>query len=138
MSDRLVLEYGSMLAPATGGRGIDPQRLDALASSFADIHADVEARRAAGKLGFFELPYERAVVDQIRSFGEGLGQSFHNVVVLGIGGSALGATALQHALLRPHWNELDDEKREYFPRLYVLDNIDPTTIEPLLNRLHPA
>jgi glucose-6-phosphate isomerase len=138
MPDRLTLDYGAMLAPATGGRGIDPRRLDALASSFRDVHADIEARRAAGGLGFFELPYERAVADRIRSFGEGLGQSFNNVVVLGIGGSALGATALQQALLRPHWNELDDEARDYFPRLYVLDNVDPSTIGPLLDRLDPA
>jgi glucose-6-phosphate isomerase len=138
MSDRLVLDYGRMLAPATGGRGIDPQRVDAMAAQFRDVHAAVTARRVAGKLGFFELPYERAVVDQIRSFAEGLGQSFQNIVVLGIGGSALGTTALQHALLRPHWNELDDEARDYFPRLYVLDNIDPSTIGPLLERLDPA
>src|SRR5215211_6646491 len=112
MSDRLVLDYGRMLGPATGGRGVDPQRFDSLADTFREVHADVAARRAAGKLGFFELPYERAIVDQIRSFGEGLGQSFQNIAVLGIGGSALGTTALQHALLRPHWNELDDEARD--------------------------
>jgi glucose-6-phosphate isomerase len=138
MSDRLVLDYGRMLAPATGGRGVEPQRFDAMAARFGEIHADVAGRRAAGKLGFFELPYERAIVDQIRSFGEGLGQSFQNIAVLGIGGSALGTTALQQALLRPHWNELDDEARDYFPRLYVLDNIDPSTIAPLLERLDPA
>jgi glucose-6-phosphate isomerase len=138
MSDRLVLDYGRMLATATAGRGIDPHRVDAMAARFREVHAGVAAQRTAGKLGFFELPYERAVVDQIRSFGDGLGQSFQNVVVLGIGGSALGTTALQHALLRPQWNELDDERRDYFPRLYVLDNVDPTTIEPLLDRLDPA
>lgn len=138
MADRLVLDYGRMLAPATDGRGIDPQRLEGSAERFRAVHADVAARRDAGKLGFFALPYERSVVDQIRSFGEGIGQSFQNVVVLGIGGSALGTIALQQALLRPHWNELDDEARDYFPRLYVLDNVDPTTIEPLLHRLDPA
>jgi len=37
--------------------------------------------------------------------------------------------------LQPHWNELSDEAREYFPRLYVLDNIDPTTIAPFLDRI---
>jgi glucose-6-phosphate isomerase len=137
MSDRLILDYNRMLAPATAGRGIDPRELDGLAGRFRDVHADVEARRAAGSLGFFDLPYETRVVDEILSFAEGIGQAFDTVVVLGIGGSALGTIALQNALLQPRWNELSDEQREYFPRLYVLDNVDPATIGPLLERLDP-
>ncbi|MGH7505956.1 MAG: glucose-6-phosphate isomerase, partial [Longimicrobiales bacterium] len=74
-------------------------------------------------------------VREIRTFAEGVGQAFDTVVVLGIGGSALGASALQQALLAPFWNELDDEAREYYPRLFVLDNIDPSTIAPLFDRL---
>src|SRR5688572_452354 len=137
MSDRLILDYTRMMADATDGRGIDANVLDALAPRMRDIHADVEQRRAAHELGFFELPYEQSVVDQIRTFAEGLGQAFDTFVVLGIGGSALGTIALQNALLKPHWNELDDETREYYPRLYVLDNVDPSTIAPLLDRLDP-
>ena len=137
MNDRLTLDYGRMLASATDGRGIQEVRLAALAERFRDSHADVERRRAAGALGFFELPYERAVVEQIRSFADGLGQAYDSIVVLGIGGSALGTIALQNALLKPHWNELDGEGREYFPRLYILDNVDPSTIGPLLDRLDP-
>ncbi|CAN5805833.1 glucose-6-phosphate isomerase [soil metagenome] len=137
MSDRLVLDYNRMLAPAVGERGIQPERFDDIASRFRDVHADIEARRADGGLAFFELPYEKAVVEEIRSFADGLGQAFDTVVVLGIGGSALGTLALQHALLQPYWNELDLEARDYFPRLYVLDNVDPATIGPLLDRLDP-
>ena len=137
MSNRLLLDYTRMLAPATDGRGVDPAALDALAHRFPDIHQDVERRRSAGELGFFELPYEVDVVEQIRTFADGVGQAFDTIVVLGIGGSALGTIAVQNALLAPFWNELDDEARDYFPRLYVLDNVDPSTIAPLLERLDP-
>jgi glucose-6-phosphate isomerase len=135
MADRLLLDYANMLAPRLGGRGLEPQRLDAEAAHFTQVHAAVERRREAGQLAFFELPHERDLVDRIRAFAEGVGQAFDTVIVLGIGGSALGTSALQQALLRPHWNELSDEAREYFPRLYVIDNIDPTTFGPLLDRL---
>jgi glucose-6-phosphate isomerase len=135
MSERLVLDYSNMLKPRLADRGIDPADLDGLADRFDVVLQDVERRRAAGELGFLELPYERALVERIRSFADGFGQAFDTVVVLGIGGSALGAIMLREALLRPHWNELDDDSRDYFPRLYVLDNVDPTTIEPLLARL---
>lgn len=137
MNDRLFLDYNRMLTPVTGPRAIDPAALDDLADRFHDVHADVERRRSAGQLEFYNLPYETEVVEHIRTFAEGLGQAFHTVVVLGIGGSALGTIALQNALLRPRWNELTDDERDYFPRLYVLDNVDPATIGPLLERLDP-
>lgn len=133
MSDRLILDYGNMMAPNLGGRGIDPASLDG--AKFATIHAQLEQARAAGEIGFLKLPFERSVLDEILPFAERTGQAFDTVVVLGIGGSALGTLALQHALVKPYWNELSDEAREYYPRLYVLDNVDPTTIGPFLERI---
>lgn len=133
MSDRLILDYTNMMAPNLGGRGLDPSILGD--ARFADIHAKLEAARTAGEIGFFTLPFERAVLDQILPFAERTGQAFDTVIVLGIGGSALGTLALQHALVKPHWNELSDEARDYYPRLYVLDNVDPTTIGPFLERI---
>ena len=135
MSDRLVLDYNNMLSPRLGGRGIDPARLEALADRFAQAHAEVARRRDAGEIGFFQLPYQSEVREQVGNFANGLGQAFGTAVVLGIGGSALGAVALREALVKPHWNELDDDARDYFPRLYVLDNVDPSTLGPFLDRI---
>jgi glucose-6-phosphate isomerase len=138
MSERIVLDYGNMLAPRAGAHAIDPAALTAAEDRFRAIHEGVDRRRLAGELAFYGLPNDGATVREIRDFAEGVGQAFDTVVVLGIGGSALGATALRQALLKPYWNELDDEARDYFPRLYVLDNVDPTTIGPLLERLDLA
>ncbi|MHB1169133.1 MAG: glucose-6-phosphate isomerase [Longimicrobiales bacterium] len=135
MAERLVLDYANMLAPRLGERGLQLDVLDRMADRFREVYADTEQRRESGELGFLALPYERTVTQEIRTFAEGVGQSFDTIVVLGIGGSALGTLALQQALLPPYWNELNDEQRDYYPRLYVLDNIDPTTIGPLLERL---
>jgi len=137
MSDRLVLDYNRMLAGATDGRGIDHAQIEAQHVRFREVHADVQRRREQGRLAFFDLPYEKKTVESIRAFADGIGQAFDTVVVLGIGGSALGTIALQNALLKPYWNQLDDEGRDYFPRLFVLDNVDPSTIGPLLDRLDP-
>lgn len=135
MSGRLVLDYNNMLSPRLDGRGVDPARLEATVGRFREVHADVETRRARGELPFLDLPYEQEVTGQILRFAEGPGQVFQTAVVLGIGGSALGTIALQQALFRPYWNELDLEGRDGFPRLYVLDNVDPTTIGPFLDRI---
>ncbi|HEX6559920.1 MAG TPA: glucose-6-phosphate isomerase [Longimicrobiales bacterium] len=135
MSNRIILDYGNMLGERLAGRGISPDGFAKLQERFAGVHAAVQTARSAGQIGFFKLPYERAVLHEILPFAERTGQAFDTVVVLGIGGSALGTLALQHALLAPHWNELSDEQRDYYPRLYVLDNVDPTTIGPFLDRI---
>lgn len=129
------LDYNNMLAPRLGGRGIDPAALDGMAGRFRAAHADTARRRASGELGFYALADGGDTLDAIEAFAEGPGQSFSDVVVLGIGGSALGTIALRTALLPPAWNELDDAARDYFPRLHVLDNIDPATLGPFLDRL---
>ncbi len=118
------------------GQGLDRRWLDELADrEFPALHERVREQRRAGLLGFYDLPDGGALVDDILKFAEGAGQAFENVVVLGIGGSTLGTIAIRSALLGPWWNELSEEERDYYPRLYVLDNVDPDTIGPFLRRI---
>ncbi|HEX6926873.1 MAG TPA: glucose-6-phosphate isomerase [Longimicrobiaceae bacterium] len=131
----LSLDYNNMLSPRLGGRGIDPEALTGLRERFAAVHEDTARRRREGELGFFELPYASELVDQIERFANGGGQAFENVVVLGIGGSALGTIALRTALLNPFWNELSSEERDFYPRLYVIDNPDPVTFSAFLDHI---
>ena len=66
------------------------------------------------------------------------GAAAHKVVAVdlrGIGGSALGTIALRTALLNPFWNELTGEQRDFYPRLYVIDNPDPVTFSAFLDRI---
>jgi len=131
-----VLDYGNMLSPRLGGRGLDPAALDgSMAERFALAHQEVERRRALGDMGFFDLPYATDTLGRVSELAEGFGQWFENVVVLGIGGSGLGAVTLRDALLGPGWNERTSEQRDHFPTLYVLDNPDPHTVAGLLDRL---
>ena len=131
-----VLDYGNMLAPRLGGSGISPEDLEGhLAERFRSAHALVERRRGEGEMGFFDLPYASDSLERVKEMAEGFGQWFENVVVLGIGGSGLGAVTLRDALLGPAWNERSAEEREHYPRLYVLDNPDPHSVAALLDRL---
>jgi glucose-6-phosphate isomerase len=111
--------------------------LTELASRFGSIQREVRQRRSAGEYGFYRLVDQAATVRQIKTFAEGLGQVHDHVLVLGIGGSALGTKALLNALRRPAWNEWDDEGREFFPRLTVLENVDPTSVSAALQRIDP-
>ncbi|MGD8362994.1 MAG: glucose-6-phosphate isomerase [Gemmatimonadota bacterium] len=130
------LDFTNMMAPSLGGVGVDPGEMGgALAEAFRKAHEDVAARRDAGEIGFFDLPEATASAKAIQDLADSFGQWFENIVVLGIGGSALGTTTLRDALLGPHWNELDEEARDHYPRLFVLDNVDPRSVAGLLDRL---
>ncbi len=132
------LAYGRMLQDGLDGKhGLPRAALARLEGRFGAVQAEVRRRRAAGEYGFYGLVDQGATVREIKTFAEGLGQAHDHVVVLGIGGSALGTKALLNALRRPAWNEWDDEGREFFPRLTVLENVDPTSIAAALRRIDP-
>lgn len=136
--DRLRFDFGNLVADRTPG-GIAAERLGTdIAERFRTVHDTVEKQREAGVLGFLELPYASETVDRVGELADGFAQWFEDVVVLGIGGSGLGATALKEALLGPFWNAMTDEERDHFPRLHVIDNPDPNTFAALLDRLDPA
>ena len=86
-------------------------------------------------LQWMNLGYNEETVWYVKEFAAMVDGRFDNILVLGIGGSALGAQAMSEALLKPYWNILDKEKRDNFPRIFFLDNIDPDQINSLLDIL---
>ncbi len=136
MKATLTLDYTNMLRPSLGDGGLNPDRLSAeLAERFSAAYAGVDGERASGAMGFFELPYDEGALTKTREVADEIRHRFDNVVVLGIGGSALGATTIRDALLGPFWNEQSDAERGGFPRLYVVDNADADTLGDLLSHL---
>jgi glucose-6-phosphate isomerase len=128
------IDYTNMLAGAVSG-GIPANAWDAAQHGFPEVHAAVKRLRATGGLGFLDLPRDRALHDQSREFAKRTRGRFDDVVLLGIGGSALGPIALHTALSRRDWNSLPKKARRNKPRFHVLDNVDPGTIADLLARL---
>lgn len=68
---------------------------------------------------FYKIIDDQKVVSEILEYVEQVKGQYKYVVVLGIGGSALGASCLESAM-KPLFKTDED-----FPRLVVLDNIDP-------------
>jgi glucose-6-phosphate isomerase len=102
--------------------GVTPDEWNALALRFAEAHRAVEADRAAGRHGFTELGAQVAEIARVSAFAAEARGRFDDVVVLGIGGSALGAIALRTAV----------GGESAGPRLHVADNVDPASFSRLL------
>lgn len=131
-----VLDFGNMLTGALAEFGIDPARLnDDLARRFHRAYTKLEARRISGELGFLDLPDDKALALATSEAAARHRSDISTLVVLGIGGSALGAATLRDALLPSGWNEVDADGRKQRPRLLIVDNPDPDTVSALLARL---
>ena len=86
-------------------------------------------------LQWMNLGYNEETLWYVKEYASMVQGRFENVLVLGIGGSALGGKALSEALLPPFWNMLSEEQRNGYPRIFYLDNIDPDTMTALLDNL---
>jgi len=131
----IALDYQNVLADRIGpAHGIGAKELSRSDSVVKEIVRRVERERKAGGHRYRDLPTDRrmraTVLDAVRRRKKGI----ENLVVLGIGGSALGNIALQSALNPPLYNLLPPAKRRG-PRLFVMDNIDPVQFSALLDLL---
>ncbi len=84
--------------------------------------------------GFYDLYKDTTTIYMVREVAKRfLDRGYDNLVILGIGGSALGITALNTALNPSYYNLLSPEDRKGYPRLFVMDNIDPDTFSQMLS-----
>jgi glucose-6-phosphate isomerase len=135
----LRLDLSSARSAAVGAaHGISPKDLRAIAPALAKAHEGLAADRRAGKYGFFDLHNDRAMVREVQALAKACTAEGHeNLVVLGIGGSALGLTTLVTALKPPYYNVLNAERRGGRPRVFVMDNVDPVTFGGMMDLCPP-
>lgn len=128
----LHLDFTNMMAPAVP-TGPTEDEWRALASRFEAVHQAVERDALSGRYGFAELDAQAAEQARVVTFADSVRGAFDDVVVLGIGGSALGATALRTALCATDWNARSTAARAGQPRLHVYENVDPRSIAARLD-----
>ena len=127
VSNRIIQEEGLEIA----------QSFNEYAPKIQEIITNLNMKKdkPGAWLQWMNLGYNEETVWYVKEFAAMVEGRFDNILVLGIGGSALGAQALSEALLKPYWNLLDKEQRENLPRIFFLDNIDPDQINALLDIL---
>ncbi len=130
----LELDINYMMADFLGQEGIEFEQLHD--QRFSQAAQSLQEKR--GSLEWRDLPYSQGeIVQEILEYAAWAKDQFTNFVVLGIGGSALGPIAVHQALNHYYYNELPRDKRNGFPRFYVVDNVDPERFTALLDILDP-
>jgi glucose-6-phosphate isomerase len=133
MSQRQIkLYYKNVMADVIGGEhGITSVQLKALAEKTSPLISKLNEERKAGKTPYRDLPFKKDVPRMVKNLVAEVKNGCENLIVLGIGGSALGNIALQTAL-NPYMYNLDDKRRQG-PRLFVFDNVDPVQFGSFLD-----
>jgi glucose-6-phosphate isomerase len=113
----IELDYRNSLAQEIGSEGISEEKLASLKKEAAGVLGKIKKAPP----GFMKLPLRFDAARQIKKDAENY-KGFKNLVVLGIGGSALGNITLKNMLCHSYHNE---GKNNGYPNLYVMDNVDP-------------
>jgi len=153
----LSFDYSNSLLPITGITqtqldGMAPQ-LNAARREILEVDAglwegggDVPAEKEPLDAGFLHLPArllaeygndrDNSELHQILTTAKRLRETVDRVVVLGIGGSYMGARALMESCREPYYNELSRADRGGSPRIYFEgNNIDNDSSQGLLHLL---
>jgi len=131
---QVKLYYKNVTAEVIGPEhGIAADQLKQLAEKTSPLISQLNKERKDGRTPYRDLPFNKEISRKVRELVAELKDRCENLVVLGIGGSALGNIALQTAL-NPYMHNLDDKQRRG-PRLFVFDNIDPPQLTSFLKWL---
>lgn len=117
----IKFDYTNLLNLNGRNYGFDRNYINTFVDKSKDAHKSILDDRKKNILGFYDLPNRD--ISKILSYENKVKGCFDNILVLGIGGSALGNKALFSALKR----EKDLKKK-----LFVLDNVDPYLLKEIL------
>lgn len=124
------IDYGRAMSGTNGRKqGISRKVLKEMVGHCERKNKEIFFERVAGRAGFYSLPYFEKEARKIVRFSSKLRKDFDTMVVLGMGGSSLGAQAVLGAL--------KDRLPKKGGGVVVLDNVDPDRTSLLLSRLAP-
>jgi glucose-6-phosphate isomerase len=133
----LRIHFANCLSDRVGEHGLPTAALDGARDRLMALTGQLNRDKGTGWQRWRSLPFDplrSEHVGAVRSLADRLAPDTDHLVVLGIGGSALGPIALHAALNPATWNLLPREARGG-PRLFVLDNVDPMLVGQALDEV---
>lgn len=131
---KLICDYNFSAAKNISG-GISEDDLKKYKEKAAIGYERLKKMVEDGKVGFPNLPdYDTS---ELKEFARDVKTNFNDLIVVGIGGSALGIEAVVNAILPYGYNAMGYADRGCLPRIWVADNVDPSKIQSILKICTP-
>ena len=116
--------------------GISQKTIMEYKEEVENIHKDLHNRSSDEKdfVGWLELPtnYDKKEFERIKKAAQKIKKESDILLVIGIGGSYLGARAVIEALTSTFYNMLPEKERKYPQILYAGNNLSPNYINELI------
>jgi glucose-6-phosphate isomerase len=125
MGQLLKYDFKNMFASKVASFGFKQSELAGLGKKLKAFNAKLDKQAGAPDLSFRKLPYDLAGVDLIQQIVKNLKTKFDTLVIVGIGGSDLGAKALIRGLAL-------SQQQVYFSG----DTTDPQAFKNLLAKIN--
>ncbi len=133
-SNFIRYEWANLRADLVGsGQGLTEADLEAHRDKARAAAEKFLARVDKGEIGFPALPFDKQAPAQVERYARAQRGKVKHVLLLGIGGSALGPFALDAAVNGPR----PFRKKRVAAELIVLDNVDPLILGRALEQLNP-
>ena len=121
--------------------GVEQKAVMKYKEKVEQIHQELHRRASDEKdfVGWLELPskYDKIEFKRIKQAAKRIQEDSEVLVVIGIGGSYLGARAVIESLTNTFYNMLPEEERKFPQILYVGNNLSPNYINDLIEVLGP-
>jgi glucose-6-phosphate isomerase len=124
----IVLDFNNMLAERIGPNGVQISEIEQVTDTLNQTYRGLQDLRKLGQLPFRDLPYQEDQLDRIIAKAEEIRSRCEAVLVLGTGGSSLGASCLVEALSSSKGNAM---------RLEICEDLHPLTWDRLQKSLPP-
>jgi glucose-6-phosphate isomerase len=132
----IQFDHSNLLAAVVGEEnGLTPAEIQEATPAATDALHSFRRSYASGGYGFPDLPTQTETAKAILKYTAKMRGTFDTVCLIGIGGSALGAWALDCGLRGPH--PVQPPFSNANPRLVILDNVDPTFVMGALESMQP-
>ncbi|MDI3472218.1 MAG: glucose-6-phosphate isomerase [Thermotogaceae bacterium] len=132
MLEKIRFDFSFVFSPNISD-GLTEDEINSYSEKITRIIDEIEADAP----GFLEVPFDKRNIDSVKELAAKYRyfKDYDDFVVLGIGGSALGNIALRDSLNGLDWNRLSRDGRKGFPRIHVVDNVDPDFVSSILKNL---
>jgi glucose-6-phosphate isomerase len=117
------------------GNGLTSAEIKGHASAALAALRNFRKASESGLIGFPHLPFQNSLARDVLQYAGQVRGSYDTVCLVGIGGSALGAWALDCGIRGPHPVQRPFSTAN--PRLVILDNVDPALTGAALESMNP-
>ncbi len=132
----IQFDHTNLMAGMAGrANGITPAEYERGQRKALKALAGFRRLSEAGRHGFPHLPFQKSAIQNVRKYADSVRGAYDTVCLVGIGGSALGAWALDCGIRGPH--PVQGAFTPEHPRLVILDNVDPAFTQAALDSMDP-